>query len=168
MCPFDRVNHHKRLSHQPGQLWAFLPSGNITFNIYKPLNRINHKGSGGALLPITSARPPGFVTEPFNGHTEGFQSRCFGTRPLLKLGWAEEDGGPEAKVGTTLRTNATMWLSTLFVPGAEKVGLGESADDCGRGFACVPQAIVALAPRWPGLANIHASSVETAAGGEEF
>lgn len=121
----NRVNRPMRLSHQSGQLWDFVSSGNITSIIYKLLNRINHGRTGGALLPITSARTPGFVTEQFNGHTEEFQSRCFGTRPLLQPSWAEEDGGrgPEAELERHSAQKNTMWLSTSFISGAEKVSL---------------------------------------------
>lgn len=99
---FDkRVNHITGLSPQSGHRWGFLPSGNITFNIYKPLNRINHGGHWWALLPISSTRPPGFVTVDLMdlGNVEGFQSRCFGMRPLLKPGYIEKGRGPEAKLG---------------------------------------------------------------------
>lgn len=80
------------------------------------------------------------MTERFNGHTEG-------DKTLVEAGLSGGGRGPEAEVGTTLGTNTAMWLSTSFVPGAEKVGLEASADDRGRGFVCVLQAIVALAPR---------------------
>lgn len=61
-----------------------MPSSSVTCNIYKPLKRINQECSGGAVLPITSTRPSGVVTVDLMDlcGAEGFQSRCFGTRPF--------------------------------------------------------------------------------------
>lgn len=82
----ERVNYLMRLSPQSSQIWGHLPSSGITSNIYKPLRRINQEGTGWALRPITSAKPSGFVTVDLMDlcDAEGFQSCCFGTRPLLK------------------------------------------------------------------------------------
>lgn len=130
-----RVNYHMRLSPQSGQIWGFLPCSSIAFNIYKPLKRINQGGTGGAVLPITSARPSGFVTVDLMALcvAEGFQSRCFGTRPLLEpIPSSAVQRRTEARgwAGTALLTNTAMLLwplveaaTTSFIPGAEKVSL---------------------------------------------
>lgn len=80
---------NKRVKHlnDIGQIWGLLPSSSITCNIYKPLKRISLECIDGAVLPITSTRPSGFVTVDLMDlcDAEGFQSRCFGTRPLLEL-----------------------------------------------------------------------------------
>lgn len=104
----ERVNYLMRLSPQSSQIWGHLPSSGITSNIYKPLRRINQEGTGGALRPITSARPSGFVTVDLMDlcDAEGFQSCCFGTRPLLK---------PIPSSAVQRRTDARGWSRTALL-----------------------------------------------------
>lgn len=115
---WQRVKHLVRLSPRPGPIWGFLPSSHITFNIYKPLKRINQEGLGRALLPITSVRPPGFVTVGLIdlGGTRGVQSCCFGTRPLSKLGGVEKARGPGPSLDNTLRKHCDVCASPLLRP----------------------------------------------------
>lgn len=86
---YQTKSFNKRVKHLNdfGQIWGLLSSSSITCNIYKPLKRISLEGNDGALLPITSTKPSGVVTvdlmDPCDA--EGFQSCCFGTRPLLDL-----------------------------------------------------------------------------------
>lgn len=134
-CSIKRVNYLMRLSPQSGQIWGVLPSSSITCNIYKPLKGINQEGTGGAVLPITGTRPSGFVTVDLMDlcDAEGFQSRCFGTRPLLEpIPSSAAQRRTEARgwAWTALLTNTVMLLcplveatTTSFIPGAEKVSL---------------------------------------------
>lgn len=148
-----------------------MPFGNITLNIYKLLKRIDHGDTGGALLPIPSTRPPGFGTEHFNGHSDGFQSRCFGTRPLLRPSWAEEDRGLRLNSDEALHKHHEVTLRLLYSRSWE--GHSQAcADNCGGDsrVCCEPllPSHQGCAQQRPGLANIPAFSLETAAGGEEF
>lgn len=77
----NRVNHGMRLFRQSRHLWDFVSSGNITFNIYKLLNRINHGGSGGALLPITSAGLQASWLSPLMDILRGFNHAALGQDP---------------------------------------------------------------------------------------
>lgn len=99
-----RVSYLLRLSPQSGQIWGFLPCSSKTCNIYKPLKRINLESIGRAGPPITCTRPAGFVTVELMDlcDDEGFQSRCFGTRPSLE--WLSPQQPTEGR-----RPEAELW-----------------------------------------------------------
>lgn len=124
---------------QFGQTQSSVPSSSIKCNIYKPLKRINPECNGGAVLPISSTGPSGFVTVDLIDwcDADGFQSRCFGTRPLLKLSpssAAQRRTVAWGWTGTTLLTKRMLIshlveaTTTSFIAGVEKVSLPGCTD----------------------------------------
>lgn len=107
----ERVKYLMRLIPHCGQIWGPLPSSSITFNIYKPLNRINQEGTGGAQLPISSARPSGFVTvDLMNRATRtGFTLAALGQDPLLKPSSVEKRKSEAPGLSLDSTSHKTLW-----------------------------------------------------------
>lgn len=178
-----------RMSPQSGQIWGFLPSSSITFNIYKPLKRINQEGTGRAVLPITRARPSGFADCRFNGPvwcrgvsiTLLWDKTLVGDHSLLSS--PEKDRGPGAELGQHF--SQTVWCyfapllrlqpPHLFQELRRSVSQA-CTDNCGLDsyMCCMP--VLSLVHGFLKTVTrpncIHAFSVEAATGGlnpfEEF
>lgn len=178
-CFIKSIKYLVRLSPQSGQRWGFLPSSSVTCNIYKPLKRINQEGNGGAVLPITRARPSGFVTVDLMDlcDAEGFQSCCFGTRPLLEpiaSSAAQRRTGARGWAWTALLTNTVMLrcplaeaIATSFIPGAGKVSRSGYKDHCAAdSYTCYMSLLHGCLQTVTWLNCIHASLVEADPGGQ--
>ncbi|KAF3854930.1 hypothetical protein F7725_022985, partial [Dissostichus mawsoni] len=98
------------------------PSSSKTCNIYKPLRRINQKGTGGAALPITSTRPSGCVTVDVMDlcHAEGFNHAALGQDQQPREG---------QRPGAELGQHFSQTLRLLLCPLVTLVGVGDGVGD---------------------------------------
>lgn len=144
----ERVKYLMRLSPHCGQIWGPLPSSSITFNIYKPLNRINQEGTGGAPLPISSARPSGFVTEDLMNRATrtGFSLAALGQDPLLKPSSVEKRKSSAPGLSLDSTSHKALWccsdpLLRLQLPHLlqelRRSDSPERPDNCESGLSCV-------------------------------
>lgn len=168
-----------QLSPQFGQIWDFLPSSSITYNIYRPLKG-QSRGQQQGSTSNHQHQPSGFVIVDL-------MDLCDAEEFSIMLLWDEtlagvksllarpgKGRGPGLSWDSTSRQTTLMFLCPLvqattnsFIPGAEKVSLSSCSDYCEVRSAARHCCPCSQLPTDSDRAYcIHAFSVNTAAGEE--